>query len=96
MITLKKLTAEKANWKHQDDVDFPYFTEINNKKYEIHVNDFPDDPLYSVFASTKRGRIFLGDINECKNWKFDPLDWKDKIDEFRNEQLKNIEFQIQR
>jgi hypothetical protein len=36
-------------WLKTENVDFPYETSINKQLWKIRLNDFPEEPLYTLF-----------------------------------------------
>lgn len=35
-------------WQASDDAEFPYQTELDAHRLQVRVNDFPEEPLYSL------------------------------------------------
>ena len=48
-------TVFKQNlvWVKTVDVDFPYETKVNEVLWQIRLNDFPEEPLYTLFIQGK-------------------------------------------
>ncbi len=53
----------EISWAHTDDAEFPYEAIMNNEHLKIRLNDFPEEPLYTLV------------INEAPDVDFD--DWPD-------------------
>jgi hypothetical protein len=45
---LEQLTRLPIEWDETDDVDFPYRTQLRSAVLQIRLNDFPDEPLFSL------------------------------------------------
>jgi hypothetical protein len=48
-LTEKEVFSLKINWNETDDVDFPYTAMVNNHKWVLRLNDFPEEPLFTLF-----------------------------------------------
>ncbi len=55
--------TREISWLETDDAEFPYEANMNTEHLKIRVNDFPEEPLYTLF------------INETPGVDFD--DWPD-------------------
>lgn len=40
--------ARPLTWYRSGDVDFPWDTEVDGVKWRVRINDFPDEPMYSL------------------------------------------------
>lgn len=49
--SLNALIKASVSWKQTDDVDFPYELHFEGVHWKIRLNDFPDEPLFSVFEN---------------------------------------------
>lgn len=45
---LDKLMRAAVDWEQTDDVDYPYRTTVDEIRWRIRLNDFPDEPLFSL------------------------------------------------
>jgi hypothetical protein len=73
-FALDRAVQEKISWQRQaeEDPDFPLYATFKNQRWEIHLNDFPNDPLYSVFSRIDGERVFMGDLDDWPPaWKKD-------------------------
>ena len=50
METLIRMPVE---WQETDDADFPYRTRLDNIEWRIRIDDFPDEPLFSLIREGK-------------------------------------------
>jgi hypothetical protein len=59
------LAAQPIHWSSGEDAEFPFRAEHEGKPLEIRINDFPEEPLYSLLRD---GRV-VGDLEEWpKAW----------------------------
>jgi len=53
-------------WGKTDDVDYPYEAKAYNHKWRLRLNDFPDEPLFTIFID----EMDIGDFDDWpRNWK---------------------------
>lgn len=58
--------AKPLTWNRSSDVDHPWETEADGKKWRIRINDFPDDFMYSLLI----GEDEIGPFHEWPaNWE---------------------------
>ena len=57
--------ATPITWEHTGDGEFPYRAEIKGRTFTIRVNDFPDEPLYSLLVDGQK-------IEDLEDW---PAAW---------------------
>ena len=50
MTDLTALTDRPIAWEHSGDGEFPYHAEVDGRTLTVRVNDFPAEPLYSLFV----------------------------------------------
>ena len=50
MATLSEYVAMKITWLATESSLLPYTAHVNGKTLLIRVNDFPEDPLYSLLV----------------------------------------------
>jgi len=48
MPGLADLLAREVSWRATDDVQHPWATEVGGKRWQVRINDFPDDLMYSL------------------------------------------------
>jgi len=61
----RDLLSRRIDWKRSDDAIFPYHAEIDGKLARLRVNDFPAEPLYTIFVDERE----VGDIDDWPaNW----------------------------
>jgi hypothetical protein len=48
MPGLAELLARELNWSATDDLDRPWATHVDGKHWQVRINDFPDDLMYSL------------------------------------------------
>ena len=46
-----KFFNKKILWQKTDDVEFPYISIRENEKRKIRLNDFPQEPMYSLLIN---------------------------------------------
>ncbi len=69
MDDLKELFNVEIIWKEVTPGGVEFIAEINGEKYELRMNDFPDEPLYTI--SYKGMELDFDDAP--KIWKIPPL-----------------------
>ena len=47
-MMLKDLKIEKLNWSGTESGEYPFEIHLNQKKYQVRVNDFPAESFYSL------------------------------------------------
>jgi hypothetical protein len=62
-----------AKWRYADCVEFILVAEVGSSQWSIRLNDFPSEPLYTLFVD---GR----EIVDFNDW---PSGWKDRPDPFQ-------------
>lgn len=40
-------------WADTDDVDYPYAAAVGASQWRLRINDFPEEPLYTLFIDDK-------------------------------------------
>lgn len=50
-VTTQNYLAEKVVWQTTDDPFYPYATEIDGARVCVRVNDFPEQPLYTLIVN---------------------------------------------
>ncbi len=40
-------------WQETEDVDFPYQATVDGTSWRLRINDFPDEPLFTLFIDEK-------------------------------------------
>jgi hypothetical protein len=40
-------------WAKTEQAEFPYLAEINGQSWQIRINDFPEQPLYTLFVGNQ-------------------------------------------
>ena len=48
-------------WRHTGDGEFPYEAEVEGQTFTIRINDFPDQPLYTLLAGDKK-------VEDMEDW----------------------------
>ena len=62
-----KLVRE-LSWSMTDDPEHPWSTKVDGKRWQIRLNDFPDDFMYSLLIDGKE----VGDFHDWpETWKRD-------------------------
>lgn len=56
----KQLVRMQIAWTETADVDFPYEATLDEHRLRLRLNDFPDEPLFSLFADD----IHLADFDD--------------------------------
>jgi uncharacterized protein YjaG (DUF416 family) len=64
-MALGEKLARGVTWEHTDDVDFPWSARVDGARWRVRINDFPDEPMYSLEID---GAV-VGDFND---W---PVQW---------------------
>lgn len=49
-LELDGLVRERVVWESTDDVEYPYRAAIGDKVLTLRLNDFPDEPLFSLLV----------------------------------------------
>lgn len=63
---LDRLIKLPIEWSMSDDGDFSHYTQVMNVVLQIRLNDFPDEPLYSLFQDGEH-------VADFDDW---PSQWK--------------------
>jgi len=50
---LSELFRKKVDWEKTNDDDFPFEAEVEDQQWKIRINDFPREPLYTLFIGKK-------------------------------------------
>ena len=53
--------AMTIHWEHTGDGEYPYRAQIKGKTFIIRVNDFPEEPIYTLLAEGK-------EIEDLEDW----------------------------
>lgn len=48
-LTEKQIFERRIQWQESEDADYPYETEIDGARWRLRLNDFPDEPLFTLF-----------------------------------------------
>lgn len=62
----KKYKGIPVVWMETDDVEFPYAARVNNENWRLRINDFPIEPLFTLFINDE-------EIGHLDDW---PPYWK--------------------
>jgi len=50
----KLVFAENINWENSSDPNgFPFKATVKSKLWKLRINDFPDEPMYTLFIEDK-------------------------------------------
>lgn len=60
------LVKEKITWQNSKNGVYPYFFKKGNAEFEIRVNDFPAEPVYTLIVDGK-------EISNLESW---PENWQ--------------------
>ncbi len=44
----KEYLKKSIIWTKTDDQDFPYAAKVDNESWKLRLNDFPEEPLYTL------------------------------------------------
>ena len=50
---LTALMRSAIEWEETDEVDYPYRAAVDGVKWKIRINDFPDEPLFSLIRDER-------------------------------------------
>jgi hypothetical protein len=65
-ISLKARLARTLRWSAAEDPDMPWITEVDGASWQVRLNDFPDELMYSLLIGDK----VVGDFHDWpKTWK---------------------------
>ena len=70
MDALYGLTQRQINWREVKPNSSEFEATIDGRRYELRMNDFPDEPLYTLRG--EEGAIDIDDAPGC--WTIPPLD----------------------
>jgi hypothetical protein len=73
--SIPEYRTSDAEWRYADSTEYLLAAEIGSNQWRIRLNDFPAEPLYTLFVD---GRAII-DFND---W---PTGWKDKPDPFASD-----------
>jgi uncharacterized protein YjaG (DUF416 family) len=57
---LGELLARDVTWDDTGDVDFPWSAQVDGARWRVRINDFPDEPMYSLEIEG----VVVGDFND--------------------------------
>jgi len=57
----EKLLAMPIVWKHTGDAEFAYQALVEGRTFTIRINDFPDEPLYSLLVEDQ-------ELEDLEDW----------------------------
>ncbi|TBW41419.1 hypothetical protein EYW49_00270 [Siculibacillus lacustris] len=60
------MRLEPISWEKTPSAEFPYEAEHEGKKLSIRINDFPEEPFYTLFVDLELAENF---DDWPKNWK---------------------------
>ena len=64
--TLREHLARPLIWSATGDMDIPWVTEVDGQSWQVRLNDFPDEFMYSLLIGEK----VVGDFHDWpKTWK---------------------------
>lgn len=49
----KSVFSTRVHWRESDDVDFPYFATVGDSQWKLRLNDFPEEPLLTLFIDDR-------------------------------------------
>ena len=52
-LTEKQIFERAIQWTGTDDVDYPYEALVDGGRWRLRLNDFPDEPLYTLFIEDR-------------------------------------------
>ena len=64
-LSMEECLRVEAHWVETADAERPWRADVGDKHWELHLNDFPAEPMYTLFIDGKR----VGDFDD---W---PLSW---------------------
>lgn len=50
-LTEEEVFSTIVNWHESDDPEFPYEATVRNNKWVLRLNDFPEEPLFTLFIN---------------------------------------------
>jgi hypothetical protein len=62
-FSLSECLKQPIHWEKTDRAEFPYAVEIKGKKWSIRINDFPVEPLYTLFIDDQE----IGSFDDWSN-----------------------------
>lgn len=57
-LTARDVQRLAIAWRHTDDGEFPYEAQVDAHRLQVRVNDFPDEPLYSLLIDGEHAADF--------------------------------------
>jgi hypothetical protein len=48
-----KVYNKLITWEESEDVDFPYKADVDGIRWRLRINDFPDEPLFTLFIENQ-------------------------------------------
>jgi hypothetical protein len=64
--TIDDLRHQPIDWQETEDPDFPYEAQLAQTRLRLRINDFPDEPLFSLFVDDRH-------VADLDDW---PGHWK--------------------
>jgi hypothetical protein len=52
-LTVADLENRPIEWQETEDPDFPYAAQVEGSRLRLRINDFPDEPLFSLFIEER-------------------------------------------
>ena len=56
--TEAEVYRKSVNWRETDDVDFPFEAEVDGMRWRLRLNDFPIEPLLTLFIDDREWGTF--------------------------------------
>lgn len=63
---IQQAVLAPITWAETDDPEFPYSAVVNDRRWLLRINDFPDEPLFSLIIDGKH-------VADFDDW---PEHWK--------------------
>ena len=65
-VSLDACIRTRVEWVTTDDAEYPYQSRVGAVLWSVRVNDFPAEPLYTLFVD----RALIGDLEDWpESWK---------------------------
>ncbi len=71
MATNPSPTTQRVTWQRTADANFPLAARVGEQRWVLRVNDFPDEPLYTLFVD---GRKVMDVEDWPSGWTRPPID----------------------